>query len=46
MLVCCPRNSSAESLLVFVIPAQAGIQVFLYVFLDSGSRVHPPARPE
>jgi ComF family protein len=32
--------------LAFVIPAQAGIQVLLCVFRDSGSRVHPPARPE
>src|SRR5207249_593290 len=28
-LVCCRRNSLAESLPVFVIPADAGIQVFL-----------------
>ena len=45
-LVWRPRNSLAESVLVFVIPAQAGIQVFLCVFLDSDSRMFPPARPE
>jgi hypothetical protein len=32
----CPRNSLAQSVLAFVIPAEAGIQAFLCVFLDSG----------
>jgi hypothetical protein len=33
----------AKSLLVFVIPVQTGIQVFLCLFLDSDPHVQAPA---
>jgi hypothetical protein len=45
-LVCCPTNSLAQSALLFVIPAQAGIQVFLWIFWIPDSHVHLHARPE
>jgi hypothetical protein len=35
-----------QSALLFVIPAQAGIQVFLWIFWIPDSHVHLHARPE
>jgi hypothetical protein len=30
--------------IAFVILANAGIQIFFFIFLDSGSRANPPTR--